>query len=207
VDLTEPVQKAERRRNLQDAFARAPRLDIAFKIPRGNTPDWYALDVAGDVLVRGQSSRLYQKLVKDKRVAVAVFGGPDSRRGTSLFTFSVILTPGSNPADVEKLIYEEVERLKAEPVAQAEIDKIFMQNRRTRAQSLTGTLNRAIQLAEAAVAYGDANVVNIMLDKYAQVGAKDIQRVAQSFWTENNRTVLTTTVKAAPGGSGAAAQQ
>ena len=204
VDLTEPKQSAERRRTLEDAFARAPRLDIVYKIPNNQNPDWYALDVAGDVLVRGQSSRLYQKLVREKQMAVNVFGGPDSRRGPSLFTFGVTLRPGVDPAAVEAAIYEEIERVKKEPVTQKEIEKIFMQNRRTRAQSLTGTLQRAIQLAEAAVDQNDPNFVNTWLDKYTKVTAADIQRTAQAYWTENNRTVLTTTVKAAAGRPGAA---
>lgn len=207
VDLSEPKQTAERRRTLEDAFARAPRLDIVFKIPNNKSQEWFALDVAGDVLVRGQSSRLYQKLVREKQLAVNVFGGPDSRRGTSLFQFGAVLRPGVNPADVEKAIYEEIERMQTELVSQAEIDKIFMQNRRTRAQSLTGTLARAIQLAEAAVDHKDPGFINTLLDKYAKVTAADIQKAAQKYWTESNRTVLTTTVKAAGAGAGGAAQQ
>ncbi|MGH9817006.1 MAG: M16 family metallopeptidase [Candidatus Acidiferrales bacterium] len=197
VDLTEPSQKGERRRTLEDKFARTPRLDIVYKIPNNTSPDWYALDVAGDVLVRGQSSRLYQKLVREKQLAVNVFGGPDSRRGTSTFSFAATLRPGVDPAEVEKLIYAEIDKVQAELVSEKEIAKIFMQNRRTRAQSLTGTLARAIQLAEAAVAHNDPNFVNTWLDKYSKVKASDIQRVAQKYWQENNRTVLTTTVKAA----------
>jgi predicted Zn-dependent peptidase len=206
VDLSEPKQTAERRRAMEDAFARAPRVDIMYKIPNNTSQEWFALDVAGDVLVRGQSSRLYQKLVREKQLAVNVFGGPDSRRGPSIFQFGAILRPGVNPADVEKVIYEEIEKVKAELVSQKEIDKIFMQNRRTRAQSLTGTLQRAVQLAEAAVDHNDPGFINTMLDKYSKVTAADIQKAAQAYWTENNRTVLTTTVKAA-GAAGGAAQQ
>ncbi len=198
VDLTEPPQKGERRRNLEDGFARSARLDIVYKIPNASDPDWYALDVAGDVLVRGQSSRLFQKLVREKRMATNVFGGPDSRRGTSLFSFGVVLQPGVNPADVEKAIYEEITKLQNELVSEKEITKIAMQNRRSRAQSLTGTLARAVQLAEAAVAHNDPGLINQTPAKYAQVNAAAIQRVAQTYWQEANRTVLTTTPKAAP---------
>lgn len=205
VDLSEPAQTAERRRNLEDAFARSTRIDIAFKIPNNKSQDWYALDVAGDVLVRGQSSRLFQKLVREKRMATNVFGGPDSRRGTSLFTFGAVLQPNVNPADVEKIIYEEIARVQNEPVSEKEIAKIAMQNRRSRAQSLTGTLARAVQIAEGAVANNDPGLLNKTPEKYAQVNAAAIQRAAQTYWKETNRTVLTTTPKpqaARPAASG-----
>jgi len=195
VDMTEPPQTAERRRNLEDAFARSARVDIIYRIPNNSNPDWYALDVAGDILVRGQSSRLFQKLVREKRMAQAVFGGPDSRRGTSQFSFTVALQPGVSAADVEKAIYEEVARLQTEPVSAEEISKIAMQNRRSRAQGLTGTLARAVQLAEAAVADNDPGLINKTPARYAQVNAAAIQRVAQTYWKETNRTVLVTTPK------------
>ncbi len=204
VDLTEPNQNAERRRTLEDGFARSARVDIIYKIPNNSNQDWYALDVAGDVLVRGQSSRLFQKLVREKRLATNVFGGPDSRRGTSLFNFTVVLQPGAKPADVEAAVYEEITRLQNEMVTEKEIAKIAMQNRRTRSQSLTGTLARAIQLAEAAVANNDPGLVNKTPEKYAQVNAAAIQRAAQAYWKESNRTVLITLPKA--GGNAAGGQ-
>jgi predicted Zn-dependent peptidase len=185
---------------MEDNFGKQTRLDIFFKIPPGNTPDWYALDVAGDVLVRGQSSRLYQKLVREKQVATSVGGGPDSRRGPSLFSFGVMLRPNAKPEDVETMIYEEIARLQNELVSEAEIQKIFMQNRRTRAQQMQGTLFRAIALSEAAVAYGDPGVVNTELDKYAKVTAQDMQRAAKAYWTPEKRNVIVTVPKSSAAG-------
>src|SRR6266567_4629805 len=68
-DMTEPKQTAERRKTIEDPLAQLARVDIAYKIPPGNTPDWYALAVLGEVLSNGQSSRLYQKLVRETQVA------------------------------------------------------------------------------------------------------------------------------------------
>src|ERR1700730_8995245 len=72
-DLSEPKPTGERRKTIEDAFAQTPRLDIVFKIPPGNTDDWYALYVLGNALGSGQASRLYQSLVKEKELAVNVF--------------------------------------------------------------------------------------------------------------------------------------
>ncbi|MBA3357484.1 MAG: insulinase family protein [Pyrinomonadaceae bacterium] len=71
LNLTEPEQKEERRATMEDALARAPMLAIAFKAVSGNTPDYYALQILSSVLTSGQSSRLYQKLVKEKELATA----------------------------------------------------------------------------------------------------------------------------------------
>jgi predicted Zn-dependent peptidase len=131
-DVAEPEQKTERRKVIEDAFAQAPRLDIVYKIPAGNTPDWYALSVLGQVLSGGISSRWYQKLVKDKEVALSVSAGPDERRGPSLFWISITARPGTDLAALEKLIYEDIERLQNEEIADGELSAVQMQLRRQR---------------------------------------------------------------------------
>ncbi len=199
VDMKEPAQASERRKTIEDTFARAARLDIVFKITPAGQPDWYALDVAGDVMARGQSSRLYQKLVREKQVALAVFGGPDNRRGPGLFRVIAILTPTADPVAVEKLIYDEMDRFKSEPVSADELDKIRMQNRRSQITQLQGTLGRAIGLSEFGVAYNDPGMLNTQINKFLAVKAEDVQRVAKTYWTENNRTVITTLPKAKSG--------
>jgi len=68
VDLTEPEQKAERRAMLEDALAQLPRVNIAFKAAQGNTSDFYALQMLASVLASGQSSRLYQAMVKESEI-------------------------------------------------------------------------------------------------------------------------------------------
>src|SRR5690242_11836977 len=77
VDMAEPPQAAERRTVVEGSFARLPRLDIVYKAVPANTPDFYAVDMLGDILFGGPSSRLYQKLVKEKSVALQVAGGVD----------------------------------------------------------------------------------------------------------------------------------
>src|SRR6185369_93049 len=79
IDMTEPEQTAERRATVDDALARAARVDLAYKAIPGNTADFYALQVLSNALQGGQSSRLYQKLVKDKEQVTAVFGFVDEK--------------------------------------------------------------------------------------------------------------------------------
>jgi zinc protease len=194
-DLSEPKQKGERRKTVQDPFAQIPRLDIAYKIPPGNTDDWYALSVLSDTLARGQASRLYQTLVKDKELAVNAFSRPEEHRGPSFFEVVVMARPGKDLAEVEKSVYAEIDRLKSEPIADWELEKVRMASRRQAALQLRSTLYRAIVIGQMAVFYGDPNLINTRFTKIQSVSKEDIQRVAKTYLTEDNRTVITTLPK------------
>jgi predicted Zn-dependent peptidase len=194
-DLAEPMQTGERLKTIEDPFARVPQLDIVFKIPPGNTPDDYALDVLSTALGGGQSSRLYQTLVKDKELAVNVYCYIEEHKGPSTFNVVVQTRPGKDLKDVEKAVYAELERAKAEPVADWELEKAHMMERRQTAQELQSTLYRAYIIGEMAVIYGDANLINTRFDKIQKVGKEDIQRVAKTYLTQENRTVVTTLPK------------
>ena len=196
-DMTEPEQKGERRKTLEDSFARLARVDIVHKIPPANTPDWYALDVLGEVLASGQSSRLYQKLVKEEQVAVAAAGGVFMLRGPSILLLLALARPGKEIAEIEKLVYEEIERLKNEPIEDWELEKVRMQLRRQRAQQLQSTSFRAQTLGEYAVNFDDPGLINTIGEKYLQVSKEDVQRVARKYLKQSNRTVITTVPKPA----------
>ena len=196
-DVAEPEQKTERRKIIEDSFAQAPRLDIVYKIPPGNTPDWYALSVLGHVLSGGVSSRLYQKLIKDKEVALSASAAPDERRGPSLFWFSVMARPGTDLAALEKMIYEEIERLQREDVADGELTKVQMQLRRQHAQQRYSTRARANALGHHAVYYNDPHLINSAQQKYNLVSKADLKRVAQTYLKESQRTVVMTMPKPA----------
>ena len=194
-DLTEPNQKGERRKTLEDAFSKTPRLDIIYKIPAGNTDDWYALSVLGNVLGSGQASRLYQSVVKDKELATTASAFTEEHRGPSTFDLGIMTRPGKDLKDVEKAVYAEVDRLKAEPVADWELEKVRMAFRRRTAQELRSTLFRAYLIGEMAVFYNDPNLINTRFAKIQGVTKEDIQRVAKTYLTEDNRTVITTLPK------------
>ncbi|HEX7229977.1 MAG TPA: pitrilysin family protein [Candidatus Binatia bacterium] len=196
-DMSEPEQTAERRKVIDDNFAQTAKLDIVYKIPPGNTPDWYALDFLGHVLSNGVSSRLYQKLVKQKEIALSVYADANEHRGPSLFWFSVMARPNTDLNELEKLIYEEIARLQNEAVSHEEIEKVHMQLRRQRATQLYSTRSRANALGHFAVYYNQPELINTVWDKYEQVTQTDLQRVARTYFKETSRTVVTTLPKTA----------
>jgi len=200
-DMAEPKQTAERRKTIEDPLAQLARVDIAYKIPPGNTPDWYALAVLGELLSSGQSSRLFQKMVRETQVAQQARAGADESRGTSLFFANLLVSPGKDPAEAEKIFYSELDRMKNEPVTDAEMQKVRMMVRRSDVEQLEGTLGRARSLGENAVYYNDPNVINSSSEMVNKVTKADIQRVAQTYLTQNNRTVVTTLPKPRTGGA------
>src|SRR5215472_327035 len=195
VDITDGPQTAERRTTVEDPFARLPRLDIAYKAVPANTPDWYALDMLGDILFGGDSSRLYQRLVKNKAVALQVGGGVSFRRGPALFEARAMLKPGLDAGEVEKMIYDEFERVKTEGVTPAEMKKVLTQDRLQLAQFHVSTLNRARNLGWYTVYFHDPDLINSILGKYQDFTPADIQRVAKQYLGAEQRTVVWTNPK------------
>jgi zinc protease len=204
VDMTEPEQKAERRTSVDDALARLPQVDIAFKAVPGNTPEFYALQVLSASLQSGQSSRLYQTLVKDKQLATNVFGFMDEKRGVGALYISATLKQGVKPADAEAAIYDEIERLKKEGIADWELQKAKSNTRRGFINNLQSSLLRAVTIGQYTVYYNEPNLINTRLDKVSAVTKADVQRVANKYLTATNRTVVITMPKSQ--GAGVAAK-
>ena len=195
VDMTEPEQQAERRATVDDVLARSARFDLAFKAVPGNTNDFYALQVLSNVLQGGQSSRLYQKLVKEKEQVTGVFGFMDEKRGPGALYVQATVKPGVKVADVEANIYQEIERLKKEPIADWELQKAKNGARRSFINNLQNSLSRAINLSQYAIYYNDPGLINSRLDKVNAVTKEDVQRVANKYLRDTNRTVVITLPK------------
>jgi predicted Zn-dependent peptidase len=192
----EPEQKSERRQALEDPLARLAQVRVAYKAAAGNTPDYFALDVLNSALQGGQSSRLYQKLVKERELATNVGGQMDERRGAGALYITATVRPGKKPEEVEAAIYEEIDRLMKEPVADWELEKVKNGRRRGVATGLQSTLNRAISLGQNVVFYNDPELINTELDKLNAVTKEDIRRVATKYLQPSNRVVVVTTPQA-----------
>jgi zinc protease len=189
VDVNEPEQKSERRFTVDDQLAQLPLIRIGYKGYAGNQPDVYALQVLSTVLGSGTSSRLYQKLVKEKQLAVSAGSFAMVRRGPGAFQIISTVAPKQKIEDVEAAIYEEIVKLQKEPIADWELDKAKQFARRTAISSRQSSLGLAINITEGAVAWNDPNYANTRLERIMAVTKEDVQRVAQKYLQPAKRTV------------------
>lgn len=186
VKTVEPEQKGERR--IEVEFESNPYLAISYHIPEIGHPDLYALDVVSSLLSDGRTSRLYKTLIEGNHIAVMAHAYNDIGKYPDMFTFIAIPRAPHTVAEIESVIYEEIEKLKSTPPSDWELQKIKNQ---LEADFIRG-LNSAAGLADE-IGYfevlSDWRYINTFMDKLAQVTAEDVVRVAKKYFTKNNRTV------------------
>ena len=100
---------------------------------------------------------------------------------------------------VEAAIYDEIARLQKEPIADWELQKAKNGARRNYINGLQSSLGRANMIGQYAVYYGDPNLINTRIDKVSAVTKEDVQRVANKYLVQTNRTVVITVPKAGGG--------
>jgi predicted Zn-dependent peptidase len=202
LDSGEPPQKEERRTTVQDPLARLTLVDTAYQVPGGLNPDMDALSALASVMGAGRSSRLYDSLVRQQQVAVQVYAGVQQSKGPGLFYLEAMAAPGKDPAEVEKAMYAEVEKVQKGPIQEWELDKARNAARRSLVGNLRSSLQRAILLARYSVFFDDPGIINTRYDRIASLKIDDLQRVARQYVVPSNRTVVITfpAKKEAPGG-------
>ena len=191
-DRTEGEQVEERRRTLQDPFANVPRIVIAFKTAAGKTADLYAVNAIRVILGAGPSSRLQQRLVRDEQLAVGVSTWVDERSGPGLFKITVNVRTVKDVAAVESVIYEEIAKLQSQPVSDQEVGKVQMWARQQQVEHVESVLNRAVNLAQDAMQFGNADLLNTEYASTVKLGKQDLLRAAKRYLNLNCKTVITT---------------
>jgi zinc protease len=190
VRTKEPEQTGERRVALMRP-AQLPIELIAFHVPETKHPDDSALDVLETLLAHGQSSRLYSRLVdKDQLVlGVNVFRQPSLDPG--LLIFNLRPRSGVEPARAEKALFEELGRIREQPVSDQELRKAKNQLLADHYRELKTISGRANLLGSYELFYGDYRKLYSAEQSIEAVTAADLQRVARQYLTERNRTVAT----------------
>ncbi|MCB9422704.1 MAG: insulinase family protein [Ardenticatenaceae bacterium] len=199
VTRQEPPQKGERR-TVVNGPGDTAYLTMAFRAPQASHPDYYPLTLLNAAFAGGsslgmfdgggtnKSSRLYKALV-DTDLAAAAYGGMGPTIDPFLYTINAVVRNGRTLAEVESALDAELERLAAEPITQAELDKAL---KRAKAQfvmageSITGQ-TQLLGLAEAVV--GDYRWFETVLDKLNAVTLDDIERVRRDYLPKRSRTV------------------
>jgi zinc protease len=195
----EPPQTKERRVRLEESWP-LPAVVVAHHITYDGNPDSYPLHIASKVLSDGQSSRIYRKLVYEKQLALAAFGGGNIIEDPNLFYAVAIVQPGHTTEETITALIAELDQLRSEPITAAELQQAKNQFARDYIFSRESNKDKASQLGHAAVIHNDIKTADGEFDIFMNITQADVQRVARKYFTPDNRLVITIMPKGAGGG-------
>jgi predicted Zn-dependent peptidase len=185
----EPEQRGERRVTID--FDAEQQLMIAYHKPTIPHKEDYVFDILLQILTEGRTSRLYKSLVVEKQLVtdVAAFTAPGSRYDNLLI---LSLTPrnGRSCPDIENAVYAELDRLKEEPLSQAEIDIARKQIMTSILRGLEGNSGLARMLSSYQT-LGDWHYLVDYEKHLNSITAEDIMATARRYLQADNRTVVT----------------
>jgi zinc protease len=192
----EPPQTREKRVTLHDDWP-LPAVVVAHHITFDGNPDSYPLHIASKILSDGQSSRIYRKLVYEKGIALAAFGGGNIIEDPNLFFAVAIVQPGHSTEEATAALIAELDKLRDAPVSVAELQQAKNQFARDYILGRETNQSKAEQLAHAVVIHNDIKTADDEFEIFQSLTAADVQRVAKTYFTPENRTVITILPKGA----------
>jgi zinc protease len=179
-------------REVQDPHATLPAVWLSYGTVSRNHPDAPALEVLARILGVGQTSRLYERLVRDEQAALQVGGTSATRLGPGFLRLNGISNQGVDAARVLELVDEEVDRIRREGVTAEEVERARNQ---VRAQTIRGwqtVMGRAEALQSANRFHGSPSAAGELVRRIEEVAPEDIARVAERYLSPTNRAVVIT---------------
>jgi len=192
----EPEQTKEKVVTLRDEWP-LPAVVVAHHITFDGNKDSYPLHIASKILSDGQSSRIYRKLVYEKGLALAAFGGGNIIEDPNLFFAVAIVQPGHTTEETKNALIAELDRLREEAVTAAELQQAKNQFARDYILGRESIQSKAEQLGHAVVIHNDIKTADGEFDIFQNLTVADVQRVARTYFTPENRTVITILPKGA----------
>lgn len=184
----EPKQTEARKLTVErDVPANA--LYKTYKMCARRDKEYHTIDIISDILSRGNSSRLYKTLVKDKQLFTDLNAYVMGDFDKGLFVVSGKISDGIKIEDAEKAVIEELEKLKTEAVLPDELQKCKNKIESTLTFSETDVLTKATNLAISEL-LGDADLINQEIDRYGEVTAEKIKEQANAILNESNCCTL-----------------
>ncbi len=189
VTAVEPPQIDERRLVVRKDGAQLPMVNIGWHVPNHTSPDAPALELLSTVLSEGRSSRLYQRLVYEKRMVLGAGGEYSySSLDPALFWFYATPLPGQTPEAVEQALLAEVERLKQEVVPDEELERARNQIEASFVWQQDSVFSRASVVGRFEM-LGSWRLLDDFLPRLRAVTAADLQRVARLYFPVDRKNV------------------
>jgi predicted Zn-dependent peptidase len=211
-DVSEPAQKEERRFTRDDKLARTPALAIAWHLPERLTKDFFALSVLDPLIVGDESARLYQKLVRDDRLAMSVIGAFNflgnnwDVKGPMLYTVRVDYLNDKTAAQVLDSIEAVLKDFREKGITESELAQSKTALRSAFLEDMEGgfmpRFGRANLLATFALFDDNPARINTILDELEKVTVADVKAAAARWFVPTNRTSIDSKPVAKPTGGG-----
>ncbi|MGQ0542827.1 MAG: M16 family metallopeptidase, partial [Blastocatellia bacterium] len=190
VTEAEPEWTTERRFSETGPRVPFPATAIVYRAPKTNSPDIPALRLAASILAGGESSRLYQSLIREQQIAQQADLDLELNTEGGRMSFVAIGSDKGISENLEKALLAELKKFQDGGVTEKELEKARNQliSRAIRARETND--GKAIAIERAVAYLGDPKAVNNEVAQLQAVTAADIQRVMKQYFKDNNRVVI-----------------
>ena len=188
-DLIQEDPQIEERTETVKANVPLNAIYMGFKMPGRLDPDYYAFDLLSDIMSRGQSSRLYNSLLKEQKLFSDINAYISSSLDPGLFVVEGKLVEGITTEQAEQAIWKELNQLKAETVTENELTKVKNKVESVLVFSEMSLLDKAMNLAYYEL-LGDAALLNKEAGEFLKVTAEDIQRISNNTFKKESSSTL-----------------
>jgi zinc protease len=185
-----PEVTARRHEDVRDTNAKTPALLQAWVVPQSRTPEHYALELAAVLLGSGESSRLYQRLVRGDGVAQSASVWLNGHRGPDLFVVRSVLSERGKLPRVQQVVESEIARMATEGPTAAELDKAKTEFTSNFVFGLESNLHRANELAEFELFWGDARLLSRELQNYRAVTREQLRDAVKKYLVKDRRSTV-----------------
>lgn len=197
-DVAEPQggvpKRLQNTRNVLKDRVGAAQLNIGWAVPSQLTEDFVNLEIAVSILAGGDSSRLYNALVREAQVATAVNGFVLPFQISSTPSITIDIKPGVDPAEAEAKAQAVIDQFLAEGPTAAELQRVATRTVSTNIRGLEqigGFGGKAVTLAQGALYAGDPGFYKTQLARYANATPQSVQAAAKAWLATGSHRVLT----------------
>ena len=195
-DLTEPPQTKEKRVSQPDKLANLPALAVGYHIPAQNAPDFPATALLALILEGDDSSRLYQRLVKEKELSLDLTGGLNylgnefDYNGPMIMTTRSTYKTGYTADEVLREMDAVIADIAQKGVTEKELADSKIRYRSNFYNQLESTFGKTHLLSVLALFRDDPNQINSLSQPFETVTSEQIRAVAKKYLVAQNRTVI-----------------
>ena len=190
INITEDPIKAEIKKKFYDPNIQLPMGLVSYRIPSFKDRDAYVLDMISSILSGGKSSRLYKKMVDDKKVSVQVQAVNLSFEDYGIYVILSLPVGENTLQTLYDNIDEEIEKLKVDLISDREYEKLqneFENSFISTNASMSGIAN---SLASYYLLHDNVNLINQRLDIYKSITKEEIRDVANKYLNKDSRAVI-----------------